>query len=740
MTLAKAVSMKYNKTIEKCSNEEIYYALLDMTKQMAEDKVSNEGKKKLYYISAEFLIGKLLSNNLINLGIYDSVKSELEASGKNIGEIEEIELEPSLGNGGLGRLAACFVDSIATLGLNGDGVGLNYHYGLFKQVFDHNLQKETPNPWITPDSWLTKTDITYPVQFGGFTVQSRLYNIDVVGYNNRTTKLRLFDIETVDESIVGDTIDFNKDDIAKNLTLFLYPDDSDDKGRLLRVYQQYFMVSNAARLILDEAVEKGSNLHDLADYATVQINDTHPSMVIPELIRLLQERGILMDEAVSIVSKVCAYTNHTILAEALEKWPIGFLEKAVPQLMPIIRELDNRVRAKVSDESTYIIKDGLVHMAHMDIHYGYSVNGVAYLHTEILKNSELNNFYKLYPEKFNNKTNGITFRRWLMSCNPELSAMITDLIGDGWKKDANELEKLGNFVNDDAVLDRLLAVKAGKKADLKNYLKMKQDSTLLAKNILIEQQKVEMLKLHEGRFFWIGVCVLVLVIACFIYLYEKKRRALLLAQSQRTISSLRLENIRNRMSPHFIFNVLNQEMGSREGENKKELSSLVKLMRRNLELAEQMCVTLKEELGFVQTYIDLQRRSLGPEFKVTIEVGEDVDTNQLLLPSMLIQIPVENAIKHALQGKEGERRLWIDVHRSGTYICVRITDNGGGFKLNSANRGTGTGMKVIMQTIQILNAKNKEMIETTVHNIPLPDGETACEVSFHLPLNYDYSV
>ena len=474
MTLAKAVSMKYNKTIEKCSNEEIYYALLDMTKQMAEDKVSNEGKKKLYYISAEFLIGKLLSNNLINLGIYDSVKSELEASGKNIGEIEEIELEPSLGNGGLGRLAACFVDSIATLGLNGDGVGLNYHYGLFKQVFDHNLQKETPNPWITPDSWLTKTDITYPVQFGGFTVQSRLYNIDVVGYNNRTTKLRLFDIETVDESIVGDTIDFNKDDIAKNLTLFLYPDDSDDKGRLLRVYQQYFMVSNAARLILDEAVEKGSNLHDLADYATVQINDTHPSMVIPELIRLLQERGILMDEAVSIVSKVCAYTNHTILAEALEKWPIGFLEKAVPQLMPIIRELDNRVRAKVSDESTYIIKDGLVHMAHMDIHYGYSVNGVAYLHTEILKNSELNNFYKLYPEKFNNKTNGITFRRWLMSCNPELSAMITDLIGDGWKKDANELEKLGNFVNDGAVLDRLLAVKAGKKADLKNYLKMKQ--------------------------------------------------------------------------------------------------------------------------------------------------------------------------------------------------------------------------------------------------------------------------
>ena len=495
MTLSKAVSQKYAKTIEKCTNEEIYIALLEMDKTMAEEKVHNEGKKKLYYISAEFLIGKLLSNNLINLGIYDSVKSELAASGKSLAEIEEIELEPSLGNGGLGRLAACFVDSIATLGLNGDGVGLNYHYGLFKQVFENNLQKETPNPWITENSWLTKTDITYPVQFGGFTVQSRLYDIDVVGYNNRTTKLRLFDIESVDESIVGDTIDFNKDEIEKNLTLFLYPDDSDDKGRLLRVYQQYFMVSNAARLLIDEAVAKGSNLHDLADYAAVQINDTHPSMVIPELIRLLQERGILMDEAIEIVQKVCAYTNHTILAEALEKWPIAFLDKAVPQLMPIIRELDNRIRGKVSDESTYIIKDGLVHMAHMDIHYGYSVNGVAYLHTEILKDSELNNFYKLYPEKFNNKTNGITFRRWLMSCNPELSAMITDLIGEGWKKDANELEKLGNFVNDDAVLDRLLAVKAGKKTELKNYLSMTQSMNFDENSIFDIQVK----RLHEYK-------------------------------------------------------------------------------------------------------------------------------------------------------------------------------------------------------------------------------------------------
>ena len=475
--------------------QEVYFALLDLVKEKAEGKVSNKGKKKLYYISAEFLIGKLLSNNLINLGIYDEVKETLAKNGKSLAEIEEVELEPSLGNGGLGRLAACFIDSIATLGLNGDGVGLNYHYGLFKQVFENNLQKETPNPWITEKSWLTKTDITYPVSFGGFTVQSRLYDIDVVGYNNRTTKLHLFDIESVDESIVGDTIDFDKEDIKKNLTLFLYPDDSDDKGRLLRVYQQYFMVSNAARLILAEAEAKGSNLHDLADYAAVQINDTHPSMVIPELIRLLQERGILMDEAIEIVTKVCAYTNHTILAEALEKWPIYFLEKAVPQLMPIIRELDNKVRAKVSDESTYIIKDGLVHMAHMDIHYGYSVNGVAYLHTEILKNTELNNFYKLYPEKFNNKTNGITFRRWLMSCNPELSAYITELIGDGWKKDANELEKLSNFLNDDAVLTKLVDIKNEKKTELASYLKTTQGLDVPDNSIFDIQVK----RLHEYK-------------------------------------------------------------------------------------------------------------------------------------------------------------------------------------------------------------------------------------------------
>ena len=495
MAIMQEIETKLQKGISVSTDEEVYYALLELVKDKAEKKVSNKGKKKLYYISAEFLIGKLLSNNLINLGIYDEVKETLEKNGKSLAEIEEIELEPSLGNGGLGRLAACFIDSIATLGLNGDGVGLNYHYGLFKQVFENNLQKETPNPWITKESWLTKTDITYPISFGGFTVQSRLYDSDVVGYNNRTTKLHLFDIESVDESIVGDTIDFDKDDIKKNLTLFLYPDDSDDKGRLLRVYQQYFMVSNAARLILAEAEAKGSNLHDLADYAAVQINDTHPSMVIPELIRLLQEKGILMDEAIEIVSKVCAYTNHTILAEALEKWPISFLEKAVPQLMPIIRELDNKVRAKVADESTYIIKDGLVHMAHMDIHFGYSVNGVAYLHTEILKNTELNNFYKLYPEKFNNKTNGITFRRWLMSCNPELSAYITELIGDGWKKDANELEKLGNFINDDAVLTKLVDIKNAKKTELASYLKKTQNLDVPDNSIFDIQVK----RLHEYK-------------------------------------------------------------------------------------------------------------------------------------------------------------------------------------------------------------------------------------------------
>ena len=495
MNLSEIVSNRYHKGIADCSNEELYYSLLEMTKNMAAAKESNEGKRKLYYISAEFLIGKLLSNNLINLGIYEEVKKTLADNGKSLAEVEEVEPEPSLGNGGLGRLAACFLDSIASLGLNGDGVGLNYHYGLFKQVFENNLQNETKNPWIEQESWLRKTDVTYPIQFGGFTLTSRLYDIDVVGYNNRTTKLHLFDVETVDESIVGEGIDFDKEDIAKNLTLFLYPDDSDDKGRLLRVYQQYFMVSNGARLILDEVVARGCNLHDLADYAVVQINDTHPTMVIPELIRLLMERGIDMDEAIDIVSKTCAYTNHTILAEALEKWPIGYLEKAVPQLMPIIYELNNRINNKYRDKSVAIIKDGCVHMAHIDIHYGFSVNGVAYLHTEILKNSELNNFYKLYPEKFNNKTNGITFRRWLLHSNPELSSLIESLIGPKFKEDAMELEKLGQYVNDDAVLDKVLDVKMGNKVRLKNYLKKTQ-------NIDIDENSVfdiQIKRLHEYK-------------------------------------------------------------------------------------------------------------------------------------------------------------------------------------------------------------------------------------------------
>ena len=499
MDLTKAVKETYKKPLASCTNEEIYICLLEQVKKLAKEKetaVEGTGKRKLYYISAEFLIGKLLSNNLINLGLYDEVKKELAAAGKSLAEIEELEPEPSLGNGGLGRLAACFVDSIATLGLNGDGVGLNYHYGLFRQVFNKkHLQQETPNPWMENESWLTKTETSYQVPFGGFTVTSRLYDLDVTGYNNHSTRLRLFDLESVDESIVKDGIDFDKTEIEKNLTLFLYPDDSDDKGRLLRVYQQYFMVSNAAQLILDECIARGSNLHDLADYAAVQINDTHPSMVIPELIRLLGQHGILMDEAIAIISKVCAYTNHTILAEALEKWPIAFLEKAVPQLMPIIRELDNRIRATVKDKTTYIIQNGLVHMAHMDIHYGYSVNGVAYLHTEILKNTELNNFYKLYPERFNNKTNGITFRRWLMACNPELSALITFLIGEGWKKDAMELEKLGQFASDPSVLTKLLDVKAEKKAQLVSYLKNTQGLELNPDSIFDIQVK----RLHEYK-------------------------------------------------------------------------------------------------------------------------------------------------------------------------------------------------------------------------------------------------
>ena len=496
MKLQEIVANRCGNEISLCTNEELYYALLEMTKGMAEEKVSNQGKRKLYYISAEFLIGKLLSNNLINLGIYEDVKKLLADNGKSLAEIEEVEPEPSLGNGGLGRLAACFLDSIASLGLNGDGVGLNYHYGLFKQVFKNNLQNETPNPWIEKESWLTKTDVTYPIQFGGFTLQSRLYDIDVIGYENRTTKLHLFDVETVDESLVGEGIDFDKEDIAKNLTLFLYPDDSDDKGRILRVYQQYFMVSNAARLIIDETLARGGDLHKLNEYAVIQINDTHPSMVIPEMIRLLMERGILMDEAIDIVSKTCAYTNHTILAEALEKWPIHFLEKAVPQLLPIIYELNSRVTKKYDDRSVAIIDDEKrVHMAHMDIHFSHSVNGVAYLHTEILKNTELHNFYTLYPEKFNNKTNGITFRRWLLHANPLLSSFLSETIGEEYKKDAEKLNALLDYRDDKAVCRKLLEIKDANKKALASYLKQTQGIKLLDNAIYDIQIK----RLHEYK-------------------------------------------------------------------------------------------------------------------------------------------------------------------------------------------------------------------------------------------------
>ncbi|NLL29625.1 MAG: glycogen/starch/alpha-glucan phosphorylase [Clostridiales bacterium] len=494
--LTKILKERFKKSIKEASKEEIYLALLELTKEKINNTPSIEGSKKLYYISAEFLIGKLLSNNLINLGIYDDVKNILNENGKNLSEIEEIELEPSLGNGGLGRLAACFLDSIATLGLNGDGIGLNYHFGLFKQVFKDNKQKEEKNPWITKESWLNRTDIQFDVLFGGFKVKSSLYDIDVIGYNNGKNKLRLFDIDTIDETLVEEGIDFDKEEIKKNLTLFLYPDDSDRAGHLLRVYQQYFMVSNAAQLILLEAEENGYNLKKLYDHVTIQINDTHPSMIIPELIRLLGIRGINTDEAIKIVTKTCAYTNHTILAEALEKWPIEYLDQVAPQLMPIIRELDNRVKDKYKDERVYIIdEDERVHMAHMDIHYGYSVNGVAALHTDILKNEELKPFYDIYPEKFNNKTNGITFRRWLIHCNNELSNYISELIGDGYKKDATKLESLLKYTDDKEVLRKLDIIKTNNKIKLKKYLKETQDIEIDENSIYDIQIK----RLHEYK-------------------------------------------------------------------------------------------------------------------------------------------------------------------------------------------------------------------------------------------------
>ena len=496
MKLEMLVSEKLGKAISESSNQEIYQALMAVVQDMAEQKESNEGKKKVYYVSAEFLIGKLLSNNMINLGIYEDVRKMLAANGKDICEIEEIEAEPSLGNGGLGRLAACFLDSIATLGYNGAGIGLNYHLGLFQQKFADHMQKETKNPWMDRSGWLKRTDVGFPVSFGNLTLQSVMYEILVTGYGNRTNKLQLFDIDSVDESIVQDGISFDKKEIAKNLTLFLYPDDSDEDGRKLRIYQQYFMVSNGAQLILKECEARGCNLYDLPDYAVIQINDTHPTMIIPELIRLLIARGLSVDDAIDVVSRTCAYTNHTILAEALEKWPLHYLQEIVPQLVPIIEILDDKVRRKYADESVAVIdRNDVVHMAHIDIHYGFSVNGVAALHTEILKETELHNFYQLYPEKFNNKTNGITFRRWLLHCNPMLADQITEWIGDGYKKDATELKKLEKFVEDEQSLQNLLQIKKENKHQLAEYLKRTQGIELNENSVFDIQIK----RLHEYK-------------------------------------------------------------------------------------------------------------------------------------------------------------------------------------------------------------------------------------------------
>ena len=496
--LQEVLEKRFHKTLDTCTKEELFHALMEITKEATGNLKRNEGSKKLYYISAEFLIGKLLSNNLINLGLYEETEKVLKSHGYELCEIEELEMEPSLGNGGLGRLAACFLDSIATLGLPGDGIGLNYHFGLFQQKFTNHKQQELKNPWITKESWLNRQSFTCKVPFKDFTMDGVLYDIDVPGYDSGCNRLHLFDVDTIDESIVPEnSINFNKKKVQENLTLFLYPDDSDDAGRKLRIYQQYFMVSCGAQLILKEMEDAGYDLHELNQHAVIQINDTHPSMVIPELIRLLtEEKGFTMDEAVEVVSKTCAYTNHTILAEALEKWPMEYLEEVVPNLVPIIKELDERVRKTVKDESTYIIDaQDRVHMAHMDIHYGFSVNGVAALHTEILKNSELKNFYDLYPERFNNKTNGITFRRWLMHCNPTLTRYIESLIGNGFKKDATELEKLLVFENDEEVLNKLEEIKMEKKLEFKEYMEKTQGLTIDEHSIIDVQVK----RLHEYK-------------------------------------------------------------------------------------------------------------------------------------------------------------------------------------------------------------------------------------------------
>ena len=495
--LQEIANEKFGKSLKEISNRETYYVLLEMTSRLMDVAEVYNGEKKVYYISMEFLIGKLLSNNLINLRVYDRVTEILRENGKSLAEIEECEPEPSLGNGGLGRLAACFLDSIATLGMAGEGIGLNYHFGLFKQVFKDHLQCAEKNDWIEDQSWLEKTDTTFDVSFGDKKVTSRLYNMNVVGYDTGVNKLRLFDIESIDESLVKKGIDFDKTRIDKNLTLFLYPDDSDEAGNLLRIYQEYFLVSNAAQLILREQKERQYDLHELYKHAVIQINDTHPTMIIPELIRILvEDKAFSMDDAIDVVSRTCAYTNHTILAEALETWPLKYLEKVVPQLVPYIKELDKRIRAKFKNSKVQIIdKDKKVHMAFIDIHYGFSINGVAAIHTDILKNSELNDFYKLYPEKFNNKTNGITFRRWLLSCNHPLSDLLSQTIGDGYKKDANKLEKLLEHIDDQIVLDKLEEVKMTKKKELADYLKKHENVDVDPESIFDIQVK----RLHEYK-------------------------------------------------------------------------------------------------------------------------------------------------------------------------------------------------------------------------------------------------
>ncbi|MCR5558451.1 MAG: glycogen/starch/alpha-glucan family phosphorylase [Butyrivibrio sp.] len=489
---------KFSKTLKECTDKEAYYVLLDMTTRLMDVAEVYNGEKKVYYISMEFLIGKLLSNNLINLRVYDKVKEVLEKNGKDLAKIEECEPEPSLGNGGLGRLAACFLDSIATLGLAGEGIGLNYHFGLFKQVFKDHLQNAEKNDWIEDQSWLEKTDTTFEVAFGDQKVVSRLYNMNVVGYDTGVNKLRLFDIESIDEKLVKKGIDFDKTATSKNLTLFLYPDDSDEAGNLLRIYQEYFLVSNAAQLILREQKERQYDLHELNNHAVIQINDTHPTMIIPELIRILvEDKAFSMDDAINVVSKTCAYTNHTILAEALETWPLEYLEKVVPQLVPYIKELDKRIRAKYprKPKIQIIDKEKRVHMAFIDIHYGFSINGVAAIHTDILKDSELNDFYKIYPEKFNNKTNGITFRRWLLSCNHPLADFLSQTIGDGFKKDANKLERLLDHIDEPEVLDRIEAIKMGKKKELAAYLKEHENVEVDPDSIFDIQVK----RLHEYK-------------------------------------------------------------------------------------------------------------------------------------------------------------------------------------------------------------------------------------------------